>query len=119
MVVSLNSRLESNKEEEEDDLFSAAAALAFACLTCACLGFGAWGLGFGFQGLGFRVYGLGFRGSARVSRKRGEYTFIVKKTSQKQCKANTAKQKKMQFGTIKTVTARSWPWLEPLSGESP
>ena len=42
MVVLLNSRLESNKGEEES------------------LGFGAWGLRFGDGDLGFGIWGLGF-----------------------------------------------------------
>ena len=58
MVVSLNSRLESNKEEAEDSLSDAP---ALNVTRVQCLGCGVWGLGFGVYGLWFRVYCLGFR----------------------------------------------------------
>ena len=69
MVVSLNSRLESNKEEGEPLQGARAPFSVEAPPSCALLtpgsssgvGFRVQGLGFGVQGSGFRVQGLGFR----------------------------------------------------------
>ena len=54
MFVSLNSKLESNEEEEERVLVDCRVPVRGGV-------FGGWGLGFHVWGVEFRVQGLGFR----------------------------------------------------------